>query len=138
MIRNSTAYKQFFLDYLYLSDHTLSCIPDHDAAPGLLQAALEKGNCKNKNLSDDTADPGAASKSEPNVISLVSSAAKMTLRAVKETPDASTLLKSAAAALCFFLDNYEVLSTSELSPFYVLGRTPLAHHGPSPLYGTLL
>ena len=69
-----------------------------------------------ENLQDDTADPGATSKIEPD---LASSAAKMTLRAVKETSDAFPPLKSAAPTLCFILDNYEVLSAFELVPLYM-------------------
>ena len=84
--------------------------PDRDAAPGLFRSILGKGK-GNRTNSDDTVDQRATSKSRRDARALASSVAEFTLRGVKEASDAFPPLKSAAAALCFILDNCQVLST---------------------------
>jgi len=65
-------------------------------------------------LTDDAANPGvfgaATSKDESEWKHTVSSAAKLTLRTVKEASDAFPPLRSIAGGLCAILDNCEVRS----------------------------
>ena len=100
---------------------------DPDLTPGPLRSGPSKEITSTLN---EAADPGAPPKSKSNIVSLASSAAKMTLRGVKEAADAFPPLKSATAALCFILDNCEVLSTSRaLDNVYLCF---LEHDGVSP------
>ena len=104
------------------STYFLSCNSDRNAAPGLVRSVSRKGKRNRTNTSDDTADPRAASKGKKNLKSLASSAAKLTLRGAKEAADAFPPLKSAAAALCFILENCEVRSISSALPDFRCSR----------------
>ena len=127
--QNPNGMQTKFLRIIYLTVLFRLCIPDRDAAPDSLQPILGRGN--RTVLPDGTDDPGATPRGESNVMSLVSSAAKMTIRGVKEASDAFPPLKSAAAALCFILDNCEVLFTSVTPLNEVLTFVP-EHNGVSP------
>ena len=97
---------------------------DPDSIPGPLLFDLRKEITSTLN---NTTDLRATSKSK---LKIASSAAEMTLRGVKEAADAFPPLKSAAAALCFILDNCKVLSTSRtLNEVYLYSSE---HDGVSP------
>jgi len=74
-------------------------------------------NADSPAIPDHVQDALGSSQGEPNATdenrselwkSTASTAAKLLLRAVKESADAFPLLKSAVGGLCFILDNYEV------------------------------
>ena len=64
---------------------------------------------------EDVTEQDAAGESKSNLGSLVVSAAKLTLRGVKEAADAFPPLKAVAGGLCFILDNCEVRFVSYMS-----------------------
>ena len=65
--------------------------------------------------SNPSTKPDTTIGEKPKLLSLGISAAKLTLRGVKEAADAFPPLKAVAGGLCFILDNVEVPPISCIS-----------------------
>ena len=87
-------------------------IPDHPASDPI--PSIPGQEQSNQAGSSGTVKKDETKESKSNLGSLVVSAAKLTLRGVKETADAFPPLKAVAGGLCFILDNCEVKLTSSI------------------------
>ena len=93
-----------------LSDVAFLNTSDHSASDPI-PSIPDKGQSKQAGP-PDTVNRDGIEEGESNLGSLVVSAAKLTLRGVKEAADAFPPLKAVAGGLCFILDNCEVDLTS--------------------------
>ena len=92
----------------------LSYIPDR-SAPDPSPSTPGQGLSKQAGLSD-AANQDGVGESKSDLGSLMVSAARLTLRGVKEAADAFPPLKAVAGGLCFILDNCEVQFTPPYVP----------------------